>query len=211
MDNTIQIIEKPEWVSWDVIHDVLWAAHAENRNVGIIMSTAFLSGEELKKKIEGRGTMFVALIQGKVVATAAIIKMKASLWCVNGECAYMGFASVLPEYKGKGIYKALCLRWEEEAKRWGVNYMLLNTHSNNNKVIAYNLKNGYKCVDIIKYDDHINVKMVKWMNGCPYSDWYIKIQFKKQILYRYVKHWLLKLYHLVRSTDMAPTLYSKNN
>ena len=30
-------MEKPDWVSWETIHDVLWEAHAENRKNGVFM------------------------------------------------------------------------------------------------------------------------------------------------------------------------------
>ena len=51
----IQVIEKPDWVSWEVIHQVLWNAHEENRQKGIMMQLPSLSAEELHKYIgEGK-------------------------------------------------------------------------------------------------------------------------------------------------------------
>ena len=197
MNTDIVIIEKPDWVSWDDIHEVIWKAHGENRKNGILLATPYLSGEDLKQKIEGRGLLLVALIQKKVVATAAIIKVNESLWCWNGDFAYMGFASVLPEYKGTGIYKALCLRREKEAKKRGLCHLLFNTHSKNSEVIAYGKKHGYRCVDVIQYDDHYNVKMIKRLNDCPYPDWYCEFQFKIHFLYRTIKYRLVKVYHYI--------------
>lgn len=46
----IEIVEKPEWVSWDDIHDVVWKAHENNRKKGVIMSYPSLPGEKNKGK-----------------------------------------------------------------------------------------------------------------------------------------------------------------
>ena len=47
----IKIMEKPEWVSWDDIHQLLLAAHKKNIEKGIVMKYAQLPGEEIRKKI----------------------------------------------------------------------------------------------------------------------------------------------------------------
>lgn len=48
----IRVIEKPDWVSWDEIHEVLKSAQTVNRRRGFNMINANLSGEKLKKKLE---------------------------------------------------------------------------------------------------------------------------------------------------------------
>ena len=58
MGQNIQIIEKPDWVSWDEIHSVLWKAHEQNRKKGMIMSLPSKSAEDLQKYMEGKGKMF---------------------------------------------------------------------------------------------------------------------------------------------------------
>ena len=59
MDSGIQIMEKPDWVSWDEIHEVLWRAHEKNREKGIIMAYPSLSGEEIKNKIGNKGKILI--------------------------------------------------------------------------------------------------------------------------------------------------------
>ena len=73
MDSGIQIMEKPDWVSWETIHDVLWEAHAENRKNGVFMRYPSLSGEEIKRRIDDNGKMFVAIEDGKVIGSAALV------------------------------------------------------------------------------------------------------------------------------------------
>ena len=182
MNTEINIIEKPDWVSWDEIHEVLWKAHADNRNNGVVMRYPSLSGEEICQKIEGHGKMFVALDGEKVVGTAALTIKQFSLWCGKGSYAYLCFASVLPEYNGKGIYKALSLRREELALSMGLVRIIGDTHENNKHRLDIAKKTGYKFVDYKYYKDHYNVVMVKWLNGCPYTEFRCKIEFLKRKL-----------------------------
>lgn len=184
----IEIVEKPDWVSWDELHSVLWKAHAQNREKGLNMAFPALPGEEIKKIIEGQGKMLVALCEGKVVGTAAIKVKKASLWCGRGEYAYCCFASVLPEYNGMGIYKQLCLIREKVAHDIGLNRMMFDTHEQNDRVLAVNRTNGYKFVDVSIWKDHYNVVMVKWLNGCPYSDSYCRCQFLLRKYYKKLRY-----------------------
>lgn len=181
-DICIQIIEKPVWVSWDEIHDVLWKAHADNRNNGVVMRYPSLSGEEICQKIEGNGKMLCAIADGKVVGTAAIIVKSSHLWCGKGNYAYCCFASVLPEYNGKGIYKALDLKREELALTLQLTRMLGDTHENNKHRLDIAKKAGYKFVDYKYYKNHYNVVMVKWLNGCPYTEFRCKFEFLKRKL-----------------------------
>ena len=182
MNQNIQIIEKPEWVSWDEIHNVLWRAHEKNRQNGIIMALPALPGNLIREKIEGHGKMFVALDGEKVVGTAALAIKQYSLWCGKGSYAYCCFASVLPEYNGKGIYKALDLRREELALSMGLVRMIGDTHESNKHRLDIAKKAGYKFVDYKSYKNHYNVVMVKWLNGCPYSEFRCKIEFHKRKL-----------------------------
>lgn len=183
MDNPkISIVEKPDWVSWDEIHQVLWKAHADNRNNGVVMRYPSLSGEEICQKIEGNGKMLCAIADGKVVGTAAIIVKSSHLWCGKGNYAYCCFASVLPEYNGKGIYKVLDLKREELALTLQLTRMLGDTHENNKHRLDIAKKAGYKFVDYKYYKNHYNVVMVKWLNGCPYTEFRCKIEFLKRKL-----------------------------
>lgn len=198
MDNSIQIIEKPDWVSWDDIHNVLWAAHAENRKHGIIMRYASLSGEEIRQRIEGKGCLFCAIDGNKVVGTAALVTRYYYLWFTKGyePFGYMCFASILPEYKGKGIYKKLILKREQYCREKGLNRMMFDTHEKNFHTREILERNNFKPVKYIFYKDHFNVVMVKWLDGCPYSDFRIKFEYAKikmkAKIKRILKHYIIQ-------------------
>lgn len=181
----IIITEKPDWVSWDQIHEVIWKSHEQNRERGVNMAFPTFSGEKIRERIEGHGKMFVAIVDDVVAGVGAVIKKKGYLWCGKDEYAYLCFASVLPAYNGCGIYKSLRDCREKEARRMGVDRVLFETHEGNDKVMKINSKDGYKCVDFkVTSTDHYNVLMVKWLDGCPYPDWYIKSQFLIRKCYR---------------------------
>ncbi len=180
MNENIQIIEKPDWVSWDSIHEVLVKAHAKNRSKGINMRKPSLPGEEIKKEIGNKGVMLVALDGEKVVGTGAVLVKQNKAWYNDGKYGYLCFAAILPQYNGKGIYKQLCQKREEVAKQEGLNKLYIDTHHNNTRVIDINKEQGYKRVDIRILPDHWNVVLFKWLDGCPYSDFRCKYEFAKR-------------------------------
>ena len=141
-----------------------------------------MMSEDLKNKFGDQDKFFVALDGEKVVGTGAVKINKYSLWC-NGDddrYAYVCFAAVLPEYSGKGIYKALDLRREEAAKEMGLTKMLGDTHEKNQHRLDIMTKVGYEFVDYKYCHDHFNIIAVKWLDGCPYSPLKCKFEFWKK-------------------------------
>ena len=182
MERGLQILEKPDWVSWDDIHDVLWAAHEKNREKGLSMRYAFLPGDEIRQRIEGNGKMFCAIDEGKVVATSAIVRKQSKMWYdkAPSDYAYFCFASVLPEYAGRGIYRQFYLSREAVCKEMGLDRILFDTHEKNTRVIEINSNNGFVPVDYKFYWDHFNIVMVKWLKGCPFSSTRCKFEYYKR-------------------------------
>jgi len=175
--NNIIIQEKPVNVSWDEIHDVLWAAHAKNRENGIIMSFPSLAGEEIRKKIGDEGKLFVAMDGDKVVGTVGLIKSNANRWYANGKCGHVCFAAVLSGYEGKGIYRSLNEEREMYAKENNYSVLIADTNERNTKMIEKKKKEGYRFIYYMACKDHFNVVMAKWLYDCPYPQWYIKLRF----------------------------------
>lgn len=170
----IQIVEKPDWVSWEDIKQCLMDAHETNKSKGINMAHYQWPVERIKESLGEKGVMFVALDGSRVVGTAAIGDKTGSSWYAPEKYAYMCFACVLPEYRGRGVYKELIVKREEVAKDLGFRVLLLDTHERNKRIQDIALKNGYKYVRFFraKSNDHYSVVMVKWIDGCPYSKLY---------------------------------------
>ena len=183
VEDIVVICEKPDSVSWEQISEVLVESHAENRQNGVYMPYPHLPPDEIRKKIEGRGIMLVAMMDEKLVGTAAMVFLNKKLWCGSGKYAYCCFASILPEYNGKGIYKEMCRIQEEMAREAGLNMMMFDTHEKNSRNLGHSIKAGYKFVDLKFYRDHYNVVMVKGLDGCPYSSLRCSLSFFKRKWY----------------------------
>lgn len=177
MDTDVQIIEKPEWVSWNEIHDVLWNAHAKNREKGVIMAYPSLSGDEIRNKIGSSGKMFVAISGEKVVGTLALITRIGKRWYNSGKYGYMCFGAVLPDYSGKGIYRSLYQLAESEAKNMELSVLTRDTNEKNARMLHISKQEGYHYVELKAYKDHFNIVRAKWLGKCPYPLWYIKFRF----------------------------------
>ena len=165
----IQILEKPESLSWETIHDVPEKAHQSNRENGIVMRKPSLPAEELAKEVGEDGVMLVAMDGSRVVGTAALLVKECSNWYNKGQYGYLCFASVLPEYAGKGIYKRLSEERDRIARSKGLNGVLFDTHHINKRVSAINRKNGFKRVGVRLFDNHWNIVLFKWLNGSDHS------------------------------------------
>lgn len=193
MNRAIQIIEKPDWVSWDDIHCVLMKAHASNRAKGINMRKPSLPGEEIKKEIGDDGVMLVAIDGNKVVGTAALLTKTCSMWFHKGQYGHLCYASVLPDYHGEGVYSLLCKEREMIAREKGLNTLYFDTHHKNKQVIDINLNNGFKRVGVRVFADHWNVVLFKWLDGCPYSDFWCNVMYVKTNIEIKTKSFLKKI------------------
>lgn len=182
MEYSIQIIEKPDWVSWDEIHEVLWESHAENREKDIINSFPLLSGDELRKFVGDKGKMFVAMDGKKVVGTAAVLIINNKRWYSQGDYAYVCLGAVLTEYRKRRAYFLLEKATEVYSKSL-CSLLIADMHENNLTIQKLRLREGFQHVAYKACKDHYNVVMAKWFNGCPYPQWYIKFRFQLSKLY----------------------------
>ncbi len=173
----IVIVEKPDWVTWEEIHQILWKAHEQNRQKGMFMVLSAKSAEELQKYIEGRGKMFVALDGQRVIGTLAIIVKEGHRWFNNGQYGYACLGAVLPESSGKGVFRAMYDKMEAEAIQMQLPLIIRDTHENNARMLKISKKEGYQYVSYKVCKDHFNIVRAKWLNGCPYPHWYIKLRF----------------------------------
>lgn len=184
----IEIVEKPDWVLWDDIHNVVWKAHEQNREKGIVMALPSLSGEEIKDKLGKTGKLFVAIDGDKVVGTLALIRKTGNKWYCNGDHGYLCLGAVLPEYSGKGIYRSLYQLAEITAKQMKLPVLTRDTNEHNARMLKITKQEGYYFVDYKICKDHYNIIRAKWLNGCPYTEFYIKCQFLLHKWYKKLKY-----------------------
>lgn len=178
-ESSIQIIEKPDWVSWNDIRSFLYEAHANNRAKGINMTHYQWPAEKIRESLGEKGIMLVALEGKKLVGTAGIAEKFGKSWYANGRYAYECYDGVLPDYAGQGIFKRLEIKREGLAKQYGFEKLLVDTNSRNVHRQEIAIKNGFRLVKFFRASDHYSVVMVKWLNGCPYSKFYCWMKFQQ--------------------------------
>jgi hypothetical protein len=179
MEEEIVYMEKPEWVSWEQIRECIYKGHESNRKQGVFMINTTKSAEEIKSHV-GDGHCFVALKGKEVVGTFSLRFRHSKRWWAKGTVAYPCLDAILPEYKGSDVYFELDSMRMKCIKDSGVRIIQSNTSEDNTLVRKIVKKKGFKTVMYTKSGkgaDYYSVIMVKWLDGCPYSDKFINFMF----------------------------------
>lgn len=179
--DSIEYLEKPDWISWDAVADCLHEAHSANKKNKFVMPGMEMSGDELCSRI-GDGHCFVAIEKGRVLGTCTVMykKLGKLKWWARGIVAYTGFDGIRPEYRGTDVYFNLQEIRMNHILNSGVEVICFNTAEHNKIVQKINLKRGAKYVQFAraKRSKYYSVVMARWLHGCPYPDWFCNFMFK---------------------------------
>ena len=99
----VNIVEKPDSVTYWDISSVLQEAYKEHIKNGIVMRVPSLPPEELEKWVGPRCKCFMAMNGEQVVGTASYKVRTFHRWYCRGEAAELTMDEVLPEWLGKHI------------------------------------------------------------------------------------------------------------
>lgn len=175
----INVLQKPEWISWDEIHDLLFEAHKKNVENGMSMRIPHLPGEELEKQLGSSGRCFVAIADGKLVGTTSVRFFKGHSWYDEGKLvAHSMLSGILPKYQGIGITEDLNELRDEFIREVGATMIHADTAENNTVVREKVRKNGFYDVAYKVRETHNSIIFVKWLDRSPFSDKYINRKFK---------------------------------
>ena len=176
----IKVMPKPDWVSWDDIHELLMAAHKRNIEKGMTMNTTTMSGEDLKKHLGEEGRCFVAFCGDQLVGTTSVAISIGKKWYDKGKIVSKGaMSAILPKYQGMGILEEMNELRDAYIAEKGVQVMEGDTPEGNMVVRKFVASNGFKEVRYFpaSHQNHFSVYFVKWLEGCPFSDKYIQRKF----------------------------------
>lgn len=175
----IQIMERPEAMSYDAIHDVIYAAHEQNRREGFHVKTAEMSGDEIREHIGPNGRCFVAMDGEKIVGVTAVRIIHRNNHFAKGKVADQILIAVLPAYSGKHISSKLHQKVLEFAREKDLKQVELRTAFNNKKMQRTAQKWGFQHINFVAYKglDHYTVVMMKWLNYCPYPTYVINLYY----------------------------------
>lgn len=176
----IKVMPKPDWVSWDDIHELLLAAHKKNIDKGITMNATTRTGEGIKRYLGEDGRCFVALCGDQLVGTTSVRIAVGERWYDEGKIISKGVMSaILPKFQGLGILEEMNELRDAYIAEKGVQVMEGDTAEENVLVRKLVARNGFKEVRFFpaKNQNHFSVFFVKWLEGCPFSDRQIKRRF----------------------------------
>lgn len=176
----IKIIPKPEEISFDNIHELLVEAHQKNYKNGIVLRYSKMTGEQIKETLGDEGQCWVAMDGNKLVGTTSVTFFQGKDWWNKGKKVAHGcFTGILNQYQGIGILDDLNALKYEYTIAHGADMNQGDTAENNHTVLKVLGKDGYKVVSYFAAkNNHYSVRIVKWLNGCPFSDKYINRRFK---------------------------------
>ncbi len=188
-ENTgIVVMEKPDYITYKDISDVLQKAHEQHRNHGIYMRVPHLPPEELEKWIGDEGKCFVAMDGDKLVGTGSYMIRDLSRWYHNGKALELTMDGILPEYQGMKIFKEISDIREESIRNSGYRVIYIDTAVENTRRLQIADKEGYLLVDYFWTGNHYSYGMMKWLDGCPFPPWYCKLRFQVKRCAVHIKH-----------------------
>lgn len=167
MENTIHVVLKPDSISWDDLARCQQLAHLSNKAQGINMKCADYSGEDLKKSIKNGFTLVAQDEAGVVAGMLSVEYRTVNQWWHKGPCAYICYVAVVPEFKGRGVYKALSNKANQMIAEKAIDVEYLHTHIKNEAAQRAYVKDGYKKVRLSPGEgkDYYSVEMAKWLDG----------------------------------------------
>jgi hypothetical protein len=176
----IKVMVKPDWVSWDDIHELLLAAHKKNIEKGVVMNTTTMTGEGIKNYLGESGRCFVALCGDKLIGTTSVKIAVGKNWFDKGKTVAKGtMSAILKQYQGLGILEEMNELRDQYIADNSVRLLEADTAEENVMVRKILAKKGFKEVRFFpaKNQNHFSVYFVKWLEGCPFSDKFIQRKF----------------------------------
>ncbi len=179
----ITVIQKPDYITYEEIQNLLSRAHTSNIKSGLIYRTAIQSSDELRNKIGSNGRCFIAVMKDEndeyiLCGTITVCFIKINYWYYSGDVALIKLFGVDPSYKGKDVGKHLLDRAIKCAKQNNMDVVLLDSAEQNEIVYYMCIKKGFQLVDYCRYDSNnfITAVYAKFLNGSEVDDGLRKIK-----------------------------------
>ena len=186
----ITICEKPDWMDFEDILDLLKEAHEAHPEVSY--NTDNLTQEELEERLHTGGTVIVALDGDKLVGTFTISLEAVRKWYADGDVARLRYLAVSPSYTRRRIASQMydaCAQWSEEH---GVGCLFGSTAYNNTASIKALESNGFYRIDYYWYPnlDHPSICFMRWLNRERPGVLHRNIYYYRRLIMAHGKHWI---------------------
>ncbi len=181
----IKVIPKPDWVSWEDIHQLLLKANKTNEKRGFSVAGLTCPPEELEKQMEN-GLCVVAMHGDKLVGVSACSFNCVQRWYNKKEKSARKFITgILKSYQGCGILGEIDRVLDDYIKKSGCTFIVASTAVMNTTVRKKAHLSGYKELTYISFSDTLYYSVIfgRWLGECPFSDGYIKLRFLLSKIY----------------------------
>jgi ribosomal protein S18 acetylase RimI-like enzyme len=158
--NDIKIIDKPDYISWDEITELLHNSYQEREESGLHFAASKSTSEINAKKLE-YGRCFVALDGDKIVGMIYLLtppwpfsinKNGKKKWYCDNNGGVLNNLAVRSDYKGKGIGKKLLNHSIKAAKDMQLISLILDTSCELKGLNKFYDNMGFKKVDFISWE-----------------------------------------------------------
>lgn len=185
----IKVMPKPDWVSWEDIHQLLLKANETNEKKGFSVAGLTCSPEELEKQMKN-GLCVIAMHGNKLVGVSACSLNCTKRWYNKKSKSARKFLSgILKSYQGCGVLGEIDKVLNDYIKSCGCDFIVASTAEQNIAMRTKSKMGGYKELTFISFPDtrYYSVIFGLWLGKCPFSDSYIRFRF-----------WLSKIYTKTR-------------
>lgn len=145
---SLEIILKPDSVTWEDITDLLHHAFAEHKAEGLHYSACDQSVEVTRQRAEN-SICLVALLDEKLVGTGLVSFEKRHGKTVG----YLSQLGILPKVKGRGIGTKIKITCMEICCQKGVDAIYCNTSAKAESVIRFYTQKGWQKVRLLSFEN----------------------------------------------------------
>lgn len=180
---TAKIIELTDDAQFNNVLEIIKEAHKSNISNGLIYATANLELSELIKRAKiYDGITLLAFLDDMIIGTTTVCFRELNYWYHSGQVATIKLVAVDPNFKGYGVADKLIKECISRAKERNINVIVSDTAEKNIAMKKIFLQNNFVIADFCKYDanNFYSQVYVKWINGCPYDNETININYSRK-------------------------------
>lgn len=177
---------KPDNVTYDELYDLLFKAHAGNREKGLIINPNIHNGKDLEEHLGEGHVCMVAMDGERAVGTLSVKIQKGDRPITKRlTVGYLMNLGVSEDYRRRGIGAGLLAKCGEYAAENGADALVLYVVARNKAVDLYK-ESGFLEADFMarRTLKQNSIYMIQWLGRHKIPDWVINIYYKMRKLYK---------------------------
>lgn len=183
----IKILQKPDYITWEQITELLHLAFAEKNERGLKYLATHQDAETTRRRV-GDGVCFVALLGDVLIGTASMRILKPNeinkKWHNQNLYAYTSQLAVHPDYKGYGVGKLLQNARIMYCHENNVDEMLGHTSIHAKEILNWYRRQGADFVEYISSPatNYYAVRMRIPIKGKIFNSYYVAFRYYLSVI-----------------------------